>query len=149
SQTTGLLLGHDIVEEVPPPEVLWDVLARAVQRPAAGDPHRPTELQVRPGEVWEALRPHLEEAGIPLGGAEDPDPLDRLLPDLGRNLAGEPQPGLLDVPGVTPEQVGGFYEAAAEFYREAPWRRVGYESAIKVECPRFQSGPWYAVVMGQ
>jgi tetratricopeptide (TPR) repeat protein len=149
SQTTGLLLGNDIVEEAPPPELLWDVLAKAVQRPAAGEPHRPTELQVRAGEVWEALRPHLQEAGIDLVVAEELDPLDALFRDLGRSLAGEPQPGLLDVPGVTPEMVGSFYEAAAEFYREAPWRRVGYESAIKVECPKFQSGPWYAVVMGQ
>ena len=53
------------------------------------------------------------------------------------------------MPGVTPEQVGGFYEAAASFFRQAPWKKVGYEAAIKVECDKFQSGPWYAVLMGQ
>ena len=26
---------------------------------------------------------------------------------------------------------------------------MGYEAAIKVECDRFESGPWYAVLMGQ
>ena len=26
---------------------------------------------------------------------------------------------------------------------------MGYEAAIKVECDKFQSGPWYAVLMGQ
>jgi hypothetical protein len=56
---------------------------------------------------------------------------------------------LLDVPGITPEQVGSFYEAAASFFRQAPWKKVGYESAIEVRCNKFQSGPWYAVLMGQ
>jgi hypothetical protein len=53
------------------------------------------------------------------------------------------------MPGINPEQVGSFYEAAASFFQGAPWKKVGYESAIKVECARFQSGPWYAVLMGQ
>ena len=26
---------------------------------------------------------------------------------------------------------------------------MGYEAAIKVECDKFQSGPWYAVLMWQ
>jgi hypothetical protein len=50
---------------------------------------------------------------------------------------------------VTPEKVASFYRAAAGFYRRAPWRKLGYETAIRVECDRFESGPWYAVVMGQ
>jgi hypothetical protein len=47
------------------------------------------------------------------------------------------------------EQAAGFYQAAAEFYTKAPWRRLGYESAIQIDSPDRQSGPWYAVVMGQ
>ena len=47
------------------------------------------------------------------------------------------------MPGVTPAQVAGF------FFQEAPWKQVGYEAAIQVECGKFQSGPWYAVLMGQ
>jgi hypothetical protein len=53
------------------------------------------------------------------------------------------------MPGVTPGRVAGFYEAAAAFFHQAPWKEVGYEAAIKVECAKFQSGPWYAVLMGQ
>jgi hypothetical protein len=55
----------------------------------------------------------------------------------------------LDMPGVTPAQVGSFYEAAAGFFRQAPWKKVGDEAAIQVGCAKFPSGPWYAVVMGQ
>ena len=53
------------------------------------------------------------------------------------------------MPGVTPARVAGFYEAAASFFRQAPWKKIGYESAIRVECNKFHSGPWYAVLMGQ
>jgi hypothetical protein len=42
-------------EEAPPAALLWDTLVQAMQHPAAGEPHRPTELQVRPDERWEAL----------------------------------------------------------------------------------------------
>src|SRR5262249_60815696 len=61
----------------------------------------------------------------------------------------KPRPGLLDMPGVTPEQVRSFYEAAASYFRQAPWKKVGYEAAIKIECGKFTSGPWYAVPIGQ
>ena len=53
------------------------------------------------------------------------------------------------MPGVTPAQVASFYDAAAFFFQKAPWKKVGYEAAIRVECAKFQSGPWYAVLMGQ
>jgi len=52
------------------------------------------------------------------------------------------------MPGVTPEQVGSFYQAAASFFRQKPWKKVGYEAAIRVECDKFESGPWFAVLMG-
>lgn len=49
---------------------------------------------------------------------------------------------------MKPEQLGSFYAAAASFYRQAPWKQIGYESALRIECDRVQSGPWYVVVMG-
>ena len=69
--------------------------------------------------------------------------------DLKQYMTEDEPPGLLDMPRVTPEIVGRFFKAAAAFYRKAPWRLLGDENAIKVECDKFQSGPWYAVVMGQ
>jgi hypothetical protein len=69
--------------------------------------------------------------------------------EMCEHVCGKPNPGLLDMPGVTPAQGGSFYEATAFFFRHAPWKKVGYEAAIKVECDKFQSGRWYAVLMGQ
>jgi hypothetical protein len=120
-----------------------------MQHPAAGTPHRPTELQVRPDDRWESLRPHLDEIGVGLAVAEELDQMEAVFNEMCGHVCGKPKPGLLDMPGVTPAQVARFYEAAAFFFQEAPWKQVGYEAAIKVECAKYQSGPWYAVLMGQ
>jgi hypothetical protein len=149
SRSTDLVLAHEMAEEAPTAALLWDTLVTAMQHPAAGDPHRPTELQVRPDQRWQSLQPHLEEIGVRLVTGEELDQLDGVFEQMSAHVGGRREPGLLDMPGVTPEQVGRFYEAAAEFFRKAPWKKVGYEAAIRVECERFQSGPWYAVLMGQ
>jgi tetratricopeptide (TPR) repeat protein len=149
SLSNELVLAHDIPTEAPTAALVWDTLAQAMQHPAAGEPHRPTTLQVRPGDLWESLRPHLEEIGVKLEVTERLDQLDAVFNALVKHVCGPVEPGLLDVPGMTPAQVGGFFEAAAGFFLRAPWKRVGYEAAIKVECDKFHSGPWYGVLMGQ
>jgi tetratricopeptide (TPR) repeat protein len=149
SRSNDLVLAHQITEAKPTPALLWDVLVGAMQHPAAGEAHRPTDLQVRPGEPWESLRPHVEEVGVTLTAEERLDHFETVFADMTEHLGGKREPGLLDVPGVQPEQVAAFYEAAATFFRRAPWKKVGYEAAIKVECDRFHGGPWYAVLMGQ
>jgi hypothetical protein len=149
SRSNDLALAHQVAEEEPPPALLWDTLLQAMQHPAAGEPHRPTELQVRAGGRWETLRAHVEEVGVTLTAVEELDQVEAVFEAMSEHMGGKPKPGLLDMPGLRPEQVGSFYEAAASFYRQAPWKKVGYEAAIKVECDRFHSGPWYAVLMGQ
>ncbi|HEV3263711.1 MAG TPA: hypothetical protein VG013_43150 [Gemmataceae bacterium] len=149
SRGDDLVLAHQMIDEEPAAASLWDTLVRAMQHPAAGEPHRPSELQVRPDERWESLRPHIEEIGIQLLVTEELDQIEVVLKELSERIGVKPEPGLLAMPGVTPEQVGSFYQAAAHFFQQAPWKKVGYEAAIKVECDRFQSGPWYAVLMGQ
>ena len=94
--------------------------------------------------------PHLEALGIACEAAEELDQLDFVFEALKEQLGGQLAAGpARDARRRRREQVAGFYQAAAEFYRKAPWRSFGYEEAIKVECDRFESGPWYAVVMGQ
>lgn len=149
SRSNDLVLGQQMVLEMPDPGLIWDQLAEAMRKPAMGQPHRPTELQVRPGELWDALSPQLEALGITVSTMETLDQLDFMYDDLARFLAREQPPALLEMPGIDVPKLAGFYEAAAEFYRKAPWRKLGYEAAIRVECAQFESGPWYAIVMGQ
>jgi hypothetical protein len=149
SSSNDLVLAQQTLEEIPSAALVWDVLVQAMQYPATGTPHRPTELQVRPDERWESLQPHLDEIGVGLVMRDELDQFKKVFNGVCAHVCGNPQPGLLDMPGVTPAQVGSFYEAAAFFFRQAPWKKVGYAAAIKVECGKFQSGPWYAVLMGQ
>lgn len=149
SRSSDLVLGHQMSEDVPSAALLWDALVQAMQHPAAGTPHRPAELQVRADDRWETLRPHLDEIGVALVMSDELEEINAVFQDMTEHICGKPRPGLLDVPGVTPAQVGSLYEAAAYFFRQAPWKKLGDETAIKVECNKFQSGPWYAVVMGQ
>ena len=149
SRSNDLVLAHEMVEEMPAAALLWDTLVQAMQYPAAGEPHRPTELQVRADERWEALKAHLDDIGVSLAPTEELDQMEVVFQGMCERICGKPQTGLLDMPGVTPDQVASFYAAAASFFQKAPWKKVGYEAAIRVECDKFQSGPWYAVLMGQ
>lgn len=149
SRTRELVLAHAMTELPPSPEEFWDLLAGAMRSPSAGEPHRPTELSIRPGGHYDALALHFDAIGVACKPSQDLDQLDFLFDDLSRHMAGVDPPGMLDMPGVKPEQVGRFYEAAAAFYLRAPWRALGYEAVIRVECDRYQSGPWFAVLMGQ
>ncbi len=149
SRTRELVLGHAMVEREPTAESLWDIIAGAMLNPAMGDPHRPSEIQVRPDSTWEALEGPLEAIGVTCETTDSLDQIDFLFENLAKHLEGTKQPGLLDMPGVTKPKVERFYQVASDYYRRAPWRALGYEAIIQIECDRYESGPWYAVVMGQ
>ncbi len=146
---SGLILAQAMSLEPPSAASMWDILAHAMSEPNMEKPYRPTQVQVRPDPLWDELRPHLDAIGVECVETDELEQIDELLDDLTKHLTRNEPPGLLEMPGITPETVAGFYEAAAEFYRQAPWKRLGYEEAIRVECDRYESGPWYAVVMGQ
>jgi hypothetical protein len=149
SSTEDLILAFELAQEPPEAATAWPVLLRAMQQPEAGEPHRPTEVQVAAGSDWAAaLRTSLDDLGIGCVELPELDGLDALLDELSGQLASQGAAGLLDMPGVTPDAVGGLFDAAAGFYRQAPWKKTG-ERPIRVECDRFESGPWYAVLMGQ
>ncbi|WP_435016942.1 DUF7309 domain-containing protein [Tundrisphaera sp. TA3] len=149
SRTNSLVLAHDLAEQLPTPAELWDLVASAIRKPFAGEPHRPAGLEVRTHPQWDALENQFEAIGVEVVTVPELDQIDLLFDDLTRHLAGAEPPGILDMPGVKPEQVARLFQAAASFYRRAPWRSLGYEAVIRVECDRYESGPWFAVVMGQ
>jgi tetratricopeptide (TPR) repeat protein len=144
-----LVLGSTILNQEPGAGELWEAIARAIDRPACGEPGRPAEIEVRPDPRWDQLRPFLDDVGIELRESEPLDVLDEMLEDLTEHLLKDEPPGMLEMPRVTPEMVGSLFQAAADFYRKAPWRFVADRYAVRVECRRFESGPWWAVIMGQ
>jgi hypothetical protein len=149
SSTEGLMLAFELTQERPEPAQVWQLLLRAMQKPEVGEPHRPTEVQFAEESGWaKALQPSLDALGVEGATVPALDGLDALLDELSGQLASQGGTALLDMPGVTPDAVGGLFDAAAVFYRLAPWKKTG-ERPIRIECERFESGPWYAVVLGQ
>ncbi len=120
SRSDDLVLAHRVIVEPPSSDKLWDVLAAAMSRPAAGESHRPTELQVRSDERWDELKPHLDEIGITVVATEELDHLDVVFSEMARHIAGAVHPARLEMPGVKHDQVASFYRAAAGFYRRSP-----------------------------
>ncbi len=144
-----LILANEMISETPTAEGLWQGIVRAIQQPVVGEAHRPSQIEVR--AAWaEGLRPRLEAIGIECVVSEELGLLDHVLEELNQHMAGGPLlSGLLDVPGMAVDQVQSFFDAAAAFYRRAPWRSVAWDAVIQIKCDKFQSGPWYALVMGQ
>jgi tetratricopeptide (TPR) repeat protein len=150
NRSEDLILAQDLSLEKIDAVRLWGLIVRSVVRPAVGEPHRPGMVEVRREEYRRLLGPQLEPHGIECVLQPKLDQLDFIYKELGNHLAGRELPAaLLDVPGVKPEQVREFFGAAAEFYRRAPWRQVRGDLPIRVGSNKYQSGPWYAVVMGQ
>jgi hypothetical protein len=145
----GLVLGQELGAEPPPTERLWDKLAQVMERPMSGERHRPGQLYVGADPRWAPLRADLLDIGITLVMDAKLDRLTQAFERLAAHVCPGREPGLLDTPGVTPELVRGFYDAAAHYYMQAPWKAVRFEVPLRIECKKFESGPWYAIVMGQ
>ncbi len=150
NRTDDLILGQQVSDKKPPPRAFAEEVLRAIHSPLVGEPHRPGTIELLSAEYAEALEPLLGPAGVQCVVREELDQVDFLFGELGKHLAGpDAMPALVQVPGVDARQVGGFFAAAAEFYRRTPWRKVPGDTPIEVRCGKFESGPWYAFVMGQ
>ncbi len=150
NSTEDLVLAHAMPDRPPSAEMLWENLAEAMQSPEVGIPHRPAQVHLRAEPLRQALLECLEGIGIQCLVRGKLEHLEFVLDDLAKHLqGGRSIPSLVEVPGVESAQVARYFKAAAEFYRRRPWEHVTSDTPIKVECGKFESGPWYAVVMGQ
>jgi len=146
-----LMLFQEMLRTQPSTAQVRDVLLKAMSQPAggAGTPRRPTVVVTDDEDLADALAPEMAPLGIRCTTEDTPE-LDDMLAELEYFLAGghEPIPGLLDDPRVTPEQVGELFEAAADFYREAPWELMLDEDLVALRYPA-PDGKWrFASVMG-
>jgi hypothetical protein len=99
-----------------------------------------------------ALAAYLEELLDPLDVrcvlCEELEEIDHILVALEEALGLKPIPGHLSIPGVTPAQVAGLFQAAAGFYRRTPWQYVDDSVPLAVQSETWSPEPWYAVIMG-
>jgi tetratricopeptide (TPR) repeat protein len=145
-----LILSHRLHLGEPSGELLREAILTAMLSPAVGDPHLPGTIEVAHEEFAAALRLEFEPLGVRCEVCPELDQLDSIFGELEQGFAGEEQmSALIDMPGVTLPHVAGFYDAAAAFYRQTPWRLVPGDKPVRIRCDKFHTHTWYVVVMGQ
>src|SRR5262245_51369460 len=125
SRTDDLVLAFELLHERPTVSEVWQTLLKAMQEPTSGEPHRPSEVQVREEQHADALRPSLQAINVECTAVEALDEIDEVYEELSSQLQlpVQPPPGLLEMPGITPEMVGSFFDAAALYHERAPWKK--------------------------
>ena len=150
SRDEHTVLTQNLTMDPPPDEWIWKNVVDAIHRPLMGEPHRPGIVEVGSDAFQRVLYDRLEAIGVRCVVADDLEQIDEIFRQLGKFLSGgKASPPLVEVPGVRLDDIRGFYEAAADFYRAAPWRLVPGDTTLKIECPKFNTHTWYGVVMGQ
>ena len=138
------ILAESIGLEPPTGQGLWETILTAMISPAVGEPHLPEAIEINSEELCDALVLHLQPLGVACTACERLE-LDEILDDLSASLnRGQQMAAMIDTPGVTLEHVGGLFAAAAEFYRQRPWREVPGDVSIKVRwtSSRPIAGTW-------
>jgi hypothetical protein len=148
-----LIIGQELVAEEPTPELVFDHLVRAMRNPLAGRSRRPSEIQVREEPLWRAVQPHLEEVGVDCIYRAELEEADYILGEMHKLMRPKGQPpGISECPTFASAQGASLYDAAAGYFRRAPWRKLPHNATIQIDCPQlreFGSGQWFAVVLGQ
>jgi tRNA (mo5U34)-methyltransferase len=114
---------------------------------------------IEPGGVPAAMRKLRTLAGFGRARATtvDPEIQDRhvvvaraasVAERLAHQVNGTELAPLLAAPGVTPEAIAGFCEAAASFHRARPWEGIRHDVTIKVDCASVGAQPAFVIVMG-
>jgi tetratricopeptide (TPR) repeat protein len=76
------------------------------------------------------------------------DAVDDVLRHYREHAAPDEPPSALDGRGVTVDMLRSFADAAATFYRAAPWRHLSDEDVIRIDAPKPPHGYAFAVVLG-
>lgn len=157
-EETELIRRVHTQEEQPTPETVLEVLLKAMKGPLLGPllspllglgrRGRPIRITLDDTDLVRALAPHLAEIGVSC----DYKPVLPLVDDTLRRMGArmtkrEPIPGLLSVPGATEPLVRELFEAAANYYRQKPWREIDNADPIEVRFPS-EGRVRYAVVLG-
>ena len=153
SMDTGMIRGHDLVDSEPAPGDVRKALVQAMQSPppGLGEPCRPKGVAVAVAAQAEALAQFFAAGRVEIDVFEAPVPDEvwQIVRELEEHMRGGPEhPGYLSLKGVTPELAGGFYTAAADYYRAAPWVRLSNYQVLALRHPA-ERAYRYIIVMGQ
>ncbi|HEY73191.1 MAG TPA: hypothetical protein G4N99_07955 [Thermoflexia bacterium] len=156
-QETELVRRTTVKDERPTPDVVLEALLEAMKGPLLGPlgsllgfgkRGRPARILLDDPDLAQSLAPRLAEIDVRCDYSPPPQSLKDILREMEAHLTKqEPIPGLLSAPGATEPLVRDLFDAAADYYRQSPWRWIDSESSIEIRYPP-AGRPRYAVVMG-
>lgn len=144
----GYILRTNLTEN-PDTESILENIQLAMLQPMKTDPHKPGRIEVESEELQRELAEPLAGLGVQCETSEFGEFIDELLDSLSEDLSGYKPFAMIDCPGMTPEKLGDFYRAAAEYYDFAPWRKVPGDHIIHVHVEGLNNPDWYGIVLGQ
>jgi tetratricopeptide (TPR) repeat protein len=152
NRSTEIIQGSSLVEKSDNQgarKVLFSAMTHPPKELGA-KPQRPARVIFEDRNLLQALAPALKKIGVQATCYPHNDLLEALLKDLEANLNdNQPDiPGLLSGNKITPQVVGGLFNAAAKFYRAAPWIQLSDDDFLAVRVLP-QKDPYYLSVMGQ
>ena len=109
--------------------------------------YRPRALRVRDQRLAASVARALDALDTAVEVVPDLPALDAFLAEMAAGV-GDTVPAALDAPGVTPERLRAFADAAKQFYDAAPWRHLDDGDLIRVNTPKAGKGLALFAVMG-
>ena len=157
-QETELIRKLYTQEERPTPNAVLEMLLKAMLSPLLGPllsplagfgkRVRPARIVLDDADLVRALTPQLAEIDVLCDYSPALPLVDATVREIGdRMTKREPIPGLLSVPGATEPLVRELFAAAADYYRQAPWRWMDNSFPIEVRYPP-DGRVRYALVLG-
>ena len=149
-QNTGFIIKTDTLDEHPTPEICLENLFKAMRGTllTLGRSGRPAHVFVDDAELVRAIAPRLAELDVHCSYRASLPQASAALLEIEAQMNGrKPIPGLLSIPGVRFPLVAELFAAAADYYRQAPWRWLENWIPIEVRYPP-EGRARYALVLG-
>ena len=148
----GIVQGFETYPFPPDSDQIIETLFEAMRNQPPGisqKPHRPKQIHFEDDTLIEAAASALEEIGVSAAFQPAEEIADEILAEMAAHMMGGPAeiPGLLSQKDVTPELVEALFDAAAQYYRAAPWVHLTNMQPLAIQVEP-ETAPRYVVVMG-
>jgi hypothetical protein len=112
--------------------------------------YRPFAVEVTDPKLAEYLNERLAPAGVRVDCVPRLQAIDEVLSGLAEHMTGRPElPAMLTGRGATVERIRAFSEAAVQFHKAKPWRKLTDQDLVEVRRPAApDEGLRYLTVLG-
>ncbi len=145
------IIRHDMAKDKPSTQELSESIFRAMRRPmlGSGRKRRPAKILFDDQEIYDEISPILAEIEVESEKKIALIHANSLLKELDRKFSKDDDIApLMGISSVTVPLLGKIFEAAAAYYRLAPWGLVPAEEfAMEIRYPA-DAEPRYAIIIG-